>query len=62
MASTTRRSDEERIKKPAAQADQTDGEPSDKDLPDDGGTESDRGALVKQDRNFDAGPAPTTRK
>jgi hypothetical protein len=35
---------------------------SDKDVPDDGGAESDRGTVVKQDRNFDAGPAPNARK
>ena len=27
-------------------------------IPDDGGTESDRGSVVRQDRNFDSGPAP----
>ena len=35
---------------------------SDLDVPDNGGAESDRGTVVKQDRNFDDGPAPNTRK
>jgi hypothetical protein len=35
---------------------------ADAKLPDDGGTESDRGTVVKQDRNFDDGPPPNTRK
>jgi hypothetical protein len=34
----------------------------DADLPADGGTETDRGTVVKQDRNFDDGPVPNSRK
>jgi hypothetical protein len=34
----------------------------DKELPDDGGSETDRGTVVKQDRNFDDGPSPASRK
>ena len=65
MASTTQRGDEKRSKRPAAQSDRagpdpvsTDDRLLDKDLPDDGGTETDRGAVVKRDRNFDSGPPP----
>jgi hypothetical protein len=67
MASTKKGGDPARRPRPASQSEQSGHDPpdpksSDKELPDDGGTESDRGTLVRQDRNFDNGPAPTPRK
>jgi hypothetical protein len=50
---------DDRVARPSRKQDRRDSRADDRDLPpDDGGVESDRGSVVKQDRNFDAGPAP----